>query len=1063
MKKLLTILLVVGVIFSFNFSAAAENNKLWQPNFNLEMRTQSDDSLGKVGVVYPLISSKDSIFYTDFRTMFSSDDVSEWNLGLGYRHKSVNDKYILGGYVFRDYRDEYDANWNQWTVGGELLTKAADFRLNLYYPIKDEVLANSSRADQIITVGNELRYQASTLDTYYEALHGYDFEIGRRFSDNLPFDIGVYLRTFKFSGDDSEDVSGNGVKVNTQFGNPDKALWTFGFDWQDDDVRGNNFETTLGVSIPFGGQTAANRPSQKSKLARRMTEAPNRDIDIIVNQTKEVKKVISESAAVDPETGKTITSPFYVTVDGTGDGSKSNPAGLKDLSSGSGLNDNDIVVLLGDKGDFKLTDSLTLQNGNKLLSPGGAVRLGSAKNNSDLAYFKPTGTQATLTSANDINLIELAHNNTVSGINFVGSQDSNIIAINSELADNNSNNLTISNNSFSNLSQGIFIKNGHTNTVSNDSNSTKITINNNQFDNLALKAIHVSTENTADNQIEINNNSLTGEFNNGITVDTSYNKNDKLNIKNNYLEAASASAISVHSGYSAESSQITVANNTIDQSNYGAIDVDLTSSAQAKITIANNQINQVTKPKLYKTIILKEVARYPGAIYLSANDIDQIETKVINNTINDSMSNGITIAYNNNNISKNKLIKNNADSIYSNKILVDNNIIKKSDGSAISIAADGYDNTEFTVSNNQIGQVLISSGVYGVSAISSSGAIALSANDIDQIKTQVINNIINDSETVGIKLDYYLNNNLSNSILIDNNIIQKSNESAIAAVTRDTLNTDLTISNNQIAYVSGRGIRYNEFIVNAIDTPTGAISVAGSSNLTSNINNNTIENSQIAGIIVDYRARNMTDQKSFTVDNTINSNNLGNIAGNAVELLYNKERSNTDDNYTLVKANTEITNNQVRFSAGSGVLVEALNFTNQADKLAFNVSNNLLNRSLSNGLVVLNEGIKDLQLKVNNNQFGYAGQYGINLESVINRNYDYDSDLYIYYPAQTTAAISGNIINQALAGGIGLYTESMGNELAKIIFDQEKVISENSFGSSIDPLIKETNHSEPTD
>src|SRR6056297_690434 len=117
-KKFIIILLIILLIVISSSVVAQDVSRL--PRINFKGITV-DDFIGQAGLLYPFKNTEDSLWFTDLRYRMSSDDVDEWNLGLGYRKKLDNyDNRIAGVYVFKDRRNEYEYDWDMWTVGGEI-------------------------------------------------------------------------------------------------------------------------------------------------------------------------------------------------------------------------------------------------------------------------------------------------------------------------------------------------------------------------------------------------------------------------------------------------------------------------------------------------------------------------------------------------------------------------------------------------------------------------------------------------------------------------------------------------------------------------------------------------------------------------------------------------------------------------------------------------------------------------------------------------------------------------------------------------------------------------------
>ena len=432
-KKVMYTTLILFLILAFAFSASAEDVER-AARFNINGRT-GDDFIGQAGILYPIRSEENSLWYTDLRYRMSEDDVDEWNFGLGYRYKQDNAKnHIAGAYLFRDRREEYDHYWDMWTVGGEILTDQWDFRINGYIADNDKTLApdavvggnsvevNNNR-ELVLVLGNEV---------YYTAMDGLDIEVGKRFTetDSIFKNVGVYAKLYRFFESDTPTITGRQIRVDKKFGDINNINWSIGARWRDDNIRESETEATFAVSIPFGKGSAAGKDikdvSPEDIIEARMTEQPERDLDVVVG------KSVSENAAAGQEI--IIKNPvleeslkvWYVTKNGnyTGEGSKNDPININSiLDSIIEPKPGDIIILSGKDGDISLsTRELALEDSQQLISKRGyAVVKAEVGEEYKLFKFKPDVEQATLIgeASGGRGMISPSKNNVISGINLV--------------------------------------------------------------------------------------------------------------------------------------------------------------------------------------------------------------------------------------------------------------------------------------------------------------------------------------------------------------------------------------------------------------------------------------------------------------------------------------------------------------------------------------------------------------------------------------------------------------------------------------------------------------------
>jgi hypothetical protein len=724
-KKGSYVFLIVLLLMVISCSAAAQDITR-APRLNFKGIT-GGDFIGQAGLLYPFRNTEDSLWYTDLRYRLSGDDIDEWNLGLGYRNKLENyDNRLAGAYLFKDRRNEHDHYWDMWTIGGEMLTDKWDFRFNGY--ISDDETIDAPQNDEIILENQKLYYKEGLISS----MNGFDFEVGKRFvdRDGLLKNVGVYAKVFSFFENNADTMFGHQLKIDKQFGDLDKTTWKLGAKWRNDDVRGSETEAAFAVSIPFGrGKAAlgaAGESSPAQMLEARMTEQPERDLNIIVVESDDPEP--TEAKTLD---GSSLGNVIYVSAEGTGDGSsKSKPTNINDLHTLAA--EDDVIIFMGDDGIIDPAASeeysnYALKNGQKLLSAAGELMLTSEKMDKQTA-FSPDVKQAVLSNSDQEELNDiliLADNTMVSGLEF--NKGDNIIS-----------------------GSGI---------------SGEITITNNKFveGNNAIR-IENSSEDSIDNlKVEISNNIIESPLKHGIYIDSDNNNSEdnyKLSVKDNIIRSARDYGVYIESYTDLGSSEIVIQNNLVEDSYYYPIEVNVNSDGElSQLNIFNNTINNPT----YKG--------YDGVeVYLNGSAKHQVDIE--NNSVENIDDYGIYL-YNNTqgeltaNLKNNKIenvrysgIYLNSTNNYSNEnqqtFNVKNNLIENVDDYGIRFYYRGYNNTntngKLTVNleNNKINNVRYS-GIY----LDSYNEYANEYEQIYNIKNNVIENI----DDYGVRLYYRTDNN----------------------------------------------------------------------------------------------------------------------------------------------------------------------------------------------------------------------------------------------------------------------------------------------------------------
>jgi len=937
-KKGINIVLFILLLMVVSCSVGAQEvSRAPRLNFN---GITGDNFIGQAGLLYPFKNTEDSLWYTDFRYRMSNDDVDEWNLGLGYRKKLENhDNRITGAYIFKDRRNEYDHDWDMWTIGGELLTDQWDFRLNGY--ITDDETIDAPQNDEIIVKSQKLYYK----EGFLSSMNGIDFEVGKRFVDRDDWlkNIGVYLKLFSFFEDNADTIYGHQLRIDKQFGDLNKTTWKLGAKWRDDDVRGSDTEATFAVSIPFGkgkSEYKGKIESKKEIVESRMTEQPERDLDIVVGESDDPD--LKEARNLD---GSSLGDVIFVSADGDGDGSsKSNPTNifaLHTMVEGDTYfaEENDVIILLGDDGIIDIGNysdsfqSLQLLDGQKILSPGGRLKLRSADNPENLAYFRPDGTRATLTNSTPlvsdrINVINTANNITISGIKFEGA-DYFIRGTHTSPK----NNININNNIFSDMRDRSIYLNDHTN----------INISNNKFmDGTGEIELIYNTE--GDFNVNVSNNIFGDMQGEAMFISAMSSTNNNIDITNNYIKSGTNNLIEVRSA-ALDESNINISENILENSTVWGIYVntltyDGIKSGIFNLDIKDNHLGNVKNKGIY----VNYYASYDSSLY------SPFESSVIN--ISDNY--------------------------------IDNMITSTLTNSAIYLRGHLVDSSVY-IENNTI----VHSDAYGIH-LDITPNLSGTYNDY-----YINNNLIEEVTGLGIyvKGDQE-DNNITNETEIRDNTIKKVNPFGALA---DAIYVD------------------NKYFVNQ----TGIIG-------------NKIINSDRRGIYVKGGAIN----DSFII---IVENDIGNIAGNAVEVEFTKPL--TANPYKVV-----IADNKIAYSGQKGIYIQPnyLSFNDQ-NSAQIKIDGNEITESFLNSIEVNSQYKSNYLLDISNNMIGSTTQSGIYLLADVNNSYGETT----YYPSEIDVNLENNNIVSADNAGIEMVVKNYEELYGNIDYN----LINNIFGQTVDPHI----------
>lgn len=934
LKKKKFIILLIFLLMVISSSAAAQDVSR-SPRINFNGIT-GDDFIGQAVLLYPFRNTEDSLWFTDFRYRMSSDDIDEWNLGLGYRKKLENyENKVLGGYIFKDRRNEYEHDWDMWTVGGELLTDQWDFRLNGYITDDETIVAPEN--DEIIVKSQKLYYK----EGFLSSMNGLDFEVGKRFVDRDDWlkNVGVYLKLFSFFEDNVDTMYGHQLRIDKQFGDLNKTTWKLGAKWRDDDTRGSKTEATFAVSIPFGKGKIENKREVDSKeeiIEARMTEQPERDLDIVVAESDDPD--LQEAKNLD---GSSLGDVIFVSAEGTGDGSsKSNPTNifaLHTMVEGETYfaDENDVIILLGDDGAIDIGNysdsfqSLQLLDGQKILSPGGRIMLRSADNPENIAYFRPDGKRATLTNSTPlesdrINVINTANNITISGIKFEGAD---YFIRGTHLSPKN--NININNNIFSDMRDRSIYLNDHTN----------INISNNKFMD-GTGEIELIYNKEGDFNVNVSNNTFGDMPDEAMYISANSSTNNNIDITNNYIKSGTHNLIEVRSAAEDESN-INITGNTIENSTVWGIYVntltyDGIKSGIFNLDITDNHLGNVKNKGIY----VNYYASYNSSSY------SPFDSSVINISDN-SIDNMLTYTLTNSAIYlKGHLID--------SSVYIENNTIVHSDayGIHLDIAPDlsGTYN-DYYINNNLIGEVT-GLGIYVKGDQENNKIIN---------KTEIRDNTIKKVNPFG---------SLADAIYVDNKYLVNQT---------DIIGNKIFNSDGRGIYVKGGAINDSFIIIAENDIENAAdngIEVEFTKPLTANpykvaIADNTIGYSGQNGIYIapDYlsfsdpnRAQIIIDGNKITesylnsieVNSQYNSNYLLDISKNmigsttqsGIYILSDVNNSHRETTYYPSEINVNLENNNIVSADNAGIEMVVKNYEGLSGYIDYNLINNIFGQTV---------------------------------------------------------------------------------------------------------------------
>ncbi|QSF49230.1 right-handed parallel beta-helix repeat-containing protein [Thermosynechococcus sp. TA-1] len=465
-----------------------------------------------------------------------------YNLTLGYRALTGNQKFALGGYLSYDFRNTGDAGFNQLGLGLELLGDV-DVRINGYIPLGTRQVLLNQAVGSIGTIqNNQILLDRDRL--FQEALTGFDFEVGTRLVPLGKDYLRGYAGLYYYSGESIADFVGVRARLATR---PIEYL-SLSATVQNDDRFGTKAWFGIGVSFPGVAGSRRRAPEQGQNVAARLGESPERLSFITVDN----ELVEDQIAAINPATGQ----PYRVFTVDTGAGSA---ARINDLP----LAQNDIVLVgvADTDGNTAGQGTINLRDGVQLLSTTVNRQLPSTVGTITIPALTPSSQKPIIAAT-----IILAKNNTIEGFNITPPSGQPAII------GNNVNPPRILNNQITTINaNGISI-----------TNSTGVQITNNQITSTngsGIILVNAESPVVRNNTVTITSTTAPAFNRRGISITESTN----ATIENNTIDGGVGEGIGLDNALG----NVTIRGNTVRNVGQTATDTNL----EASIFIRNNRGN----------------------------------------------------------------------------------------------------------------------------------------------------------------------------------------------------------------------------------------------------------------------------------------------------------------------------------------------------------------------------------------------------------------------------------------------------------------------------------------
>ncbi|MEP3481456.1 MAG: inverse autotransporter beta domain-containing protein [Fuerstiella sp.] len=233
-----------------------------------------NDSASIIGLS-PYVNIGDGLLFGDSRLTYTNDGGLAWSFGGGYRQYVTAWDAVIGGYGYFDRDEITGGSFDQFSVGAEILTQNWEARGNYYSPSGNTSTQTGTRidTDSASFSGNQVLF--NRINTFAEALEGYDAEIGWLLPGDFSerFDVRAFGGGYHYKGDGLAGFSGFSARLQA-----DIANWLeLGLKITDDEVFNTN--VSFNAIVHFG-EFNSQEHTRRSAI-QRLAEPVRRNLNIV--------------------------------------------------------------------------------------------------------------------------------------------------------------------------------------------------------------------------------------------------------------------------------------------------------------------------------------------------------------------------------------------------------------------------------------------------------------------------------------------------------------------------------------------------------------------------------------------------------------------------------------------------------------------------------------------------------------------------------------------------------------------------------------------------------------
>ena len=365
--------------------------------------------------------------FADVRGHVFDDGKFATNVGFGLRG-ILGDCWVFGGNTYYDFRHTKHHNYNQVSVGFEALHPRWEVRANGYLPVGRKTSKLFDKNETTATTFNSFSGHNALLNNCITktgkmeyAMKGVDSEVGFHLFRSKDYDVFVGAGPYYFNFDEKNAIGGK-VRAAVRIFEYVTLEAMNSYDTRFKEI----IQGQISVNIPFGPRDDLSKSKTFAKsdkaylLNQRMIQDVARQEIVVVDRKRKTEQCCSVATALDPSSGNPWVF-YFVNNTSHSDGTFESPYPTL-YQAQNASSPNDIIYVYAGDGTYNgMIDGIVLKDNQRLLGASTPHGLNTQFGNVVIppqSNVMPYITNFTNINNNDGDVVTIANNNEVSGLNI---------------------------------------------------------------------------------------------------------------------------------------------------------------------------------------------------------------------------------------------------------------------------------------------------------------------------------------------------------------------------------------------------------------------------------------------------------------------------------------------------------------------------------------------------------------------------------------------------------------------------------------------------------------------